>query len=381
MIYIHVTHNDNRKLLRIINDLSLGDTIEYILQMLNIYIYSLEKIVINGTIDVSDQDMNRPTTSIVQHPIRIVLYDRLKDGSGNILNRESMLIDNYMRYVQMRNDNLIASNYQNHLNRFDRYFNRNYASGTRPLMNSVNNLNSLYSNLNSTSNPSQSTADNLQSETSNYNNLYNTVMNSLNRRATTQTHPIETVEMEFHVTPMTSGVQRDASRNDISGNYYSSVLGNFSNIINRNYGNFRNSGGGTVHYQTIPLTSYSNIFTNLLNSLGLTTTGLAEDVKMVLTDQEISQLKRIKFKDISGCEQDKCTVCLDEFEDDDDMIELKCGHHFHEDCIVHWFKTCSNKCPICREEISRGVPDFSNTEQNNVPNDIHADLGGATDNP
>lgn len=365
MIYIHVTHNDNRKLLRIINDLSLGDTIEYILQMLNIYIYSLEKIVINGTIDVSEKDMNKPTTSIVQHPIRIVLYDRLKDISGNILNRENMLIDNYVRYVQMRNDNLIATGYQNHLNRFNRYFNRNYVSGTRPLMNSVNNLNNLYSNLNSTSNPSQSTADNLQSETTNYNNLYNTIMNTLNRNSTTrqqtQSEPIETVEMEFHVTPI-----GDTSGNNISSNFYSSVLGNFSNIINRNYGNLRNSQE-PVHYQTIPLTSYSNVFNNLLNSFGLTNTGLTDDVKIVLTDQEISQLKRVKFKDISSCnqEQNKCTICLDEFNDDDDIIELKCGHHFHEECIVHWFKTCSNKCPICREEIARGVPDFSNTQQSN----------------
>jgi hypothetical protein len=366
MIYIHVTHNDNRKLLRIINDLSLGDTIEYILQMLNIYIYSLEKIVINGTIDVSEKDMNEPTTSIVQHPIRIVLHDRLKDSSGNILNRDNPMIENYMRYVQMRNDNLIATGYQNHLNRFDRHFNRNYESrSSRPLMNSVNNLNNLYSNLNRNPDPpAQSTADNLESETTNYNNLYNSIMSSLNRNTeTTQTRPVETLEMEFHVTPI-QRTASDTSGNDISGNYYSSVLGSFSNIINRNYSNFRNSGG-TVHYQTIPLTSYSNIFTNLLNSLGLNATGTAEDVKMVLTNEEIAQLKRVKFKDISGCEegQDKCTVCLEEFNDDDDMIELKCGHHFHEECIVHWFKTCSNKCPICREEVARGVPDFSTTRQ------------------
>ncbi|CAI5735775.1 unnamed protein product [Hyaloperonospora brassicae] len=51
-----------------------------------------------------------------------------------------------------------------------------------------------------------------------------------------------------------------------------------------------------------------------------------------------------------------CCICLREYDckeeaygtSVDSMVKLPCSHHFHEDCIIHWFNT-STTCPLCRK--------------------------------
>ncbi|XP_005103544.1 nascent polypeptide-associated complex subunit alpha, muscle-specific form isoform X2 [Aplysia californica] len=63
--------------------------------------------------------------------------------------------------------------------------------------------------------------------------------------------------------------------------------------------------------------------------------------------------------------QEKCTICLCEFEANEDVRRLPCMHLFHSDCVDQWLST-NKKCPICRVDIeaaTKGVqqlwPDFS----------------------
>ena len=46
-----------------------------------------------------------------------------------------------------------------------------------------------------------------------------------------------------------------------------------------------------------------------------------------------------------------CSVCLDEYSNDEFVCQLICGHAFHIECIAEWFKT-SFTCPLCRVSIS-----------------------------
>lgn len=46
-----------------------------------------------------------------------------------------------------------------------------------------------------------------------------------------------------------------------------------------------------------------------------------------------------------------CSVCLDEYSDDEFICQLVCGHAFHIECIAEWFKK-SFTCPLCRISIS-----------------------------
>ena len=50
-------------------------------------------------------------------------------------------------------------------------------------------------------------------------------------------------------------------------------------------------------------------------------------------------------------EESQCNVCLDVFEQDQEVIRLpKCHHGFHKGCITKWLEI--NKiCPVCRVDI------------------------------
>ncbi|KFK37518.1 hypothetical protein AALP_AA4G267500 [Arabis alpina] len=48
---------------------------------------------------------------------------------------------------------------------------------------------------------------------------------------------------------------------------------------------------------------------------------------------------------------EECSVCLSEFEEEEEGRVLpKCGHAFHVDCIDTWFRSRST-CPLCRAPV------------------------------
>lgn len=70
----------------------------------------------------------------------------------------------------------------------------------------------------------------------------------------------------------------------------------------------------------------------------------------------IMTLPRMTFKNFSelkktnGAEQ-HCSVCMDVYEDNQDIILLPCNHYFHADCSEGWLKE-NNSCPLCKTKIT-----------------------------
>lgn len=64
----------------------------------------------------------------------------------------------------------------------------------------------------------------------------------------------------------------------------------------------------------------------------------------------IENLKVNKIKDISKFKEEKCIICLENFQINDSYILLQCIHFFHDDCIKKWI-LIKNRCPICNYEI------------------------------
>ncbi|KAH0933476.1 hypothetical protein HID58_010593 [Brassica napus] len=59
----------------------------------------------------------------------------------------------------------------------------------------------------------------------------------------------------------------------------------------------------------------------------------------------------VRFSDIQTDLEDCCTVCLSDFESDDNIRQLpNCRHVFHDHCLDRWIVDCRKMtCPICRD--------------------------------
>ncbi|KAK7689751.1 hypothetical protein QCA50_006390 [Cerrena zonata] len=79
----------------------------------------------------------------------------------------------------------------------------------------------------------------------------------------------------------------------------------------------------------------------------------------VATKEEIekSGLEIIKAPEMKRHEQDgkitsncmdRCLVCLEDYEDEDDIRVMACKHAFHQVCVDRWLQVGRNNCPACR---------------------------------
>lgn len=50
-------------------------------------------------------------------------------------------------------------------------------------------------------------------------------------------------------------------------------------------------------------------------------------------------------------DDDQCAICLESFDDADELRTLRCGHYFHVTCIDEWFSR-SKQCVTCRQSVA-----------------------------
>jgi len=62
------------------------------------------------------------------------------------------------------------------------------------------------------------------------------------------------------------------------------------------------------------------------------------------------QLKIYRVNSDDNLLLDECSICLEKYKVNDKILNLKCDHKFHKDCINQWSKD-NNTCPQCRENI------------------------------
>jgi hypothetical protein len=55
----------------------------------------------------------------------------------------------------------------------------------------------------------------------------------------------------------------------------------------------------------------------------------------------------------SAFDIDSCVICLEDFENGDEVKVLPCGHEFHRDCIQPWLLKKSSLCPICKQSFRK----------------------------
>ncbi|KAI9110991.1 hypothetical protein K1719_018111 [Acacia pycnantha] len=113
----------------------------------------------------------------------------------------------------------------------------------------------------------------------------------------------------------------------------------------------------THHHRLIPLptyflVSYEDIqgMNEVNNNINSAIEQSIQQFYMVPASKEaIASLK--KFKVHGGVKVEPCTICLENFDHDDDLLIMPCEHIFHNSCIVRWLETC-HRCPLCRFQMA-----------------------------
>ncbi|KAJ8656895.1 hypothetical protein O0I10_007492 [Lichtheimia ornata] len=55
---------------------------------------------------------------------------------------------------------------------------------------------------------------------------------------------------------------------------------------------------------------------------------------------------------ITPAEDAVCSICLSEYEHGDLVCKLRCGHHYHRDCVHEWL-LLNSSCPLCKRDFRK----------------------------
>ncbi|RIA91371.1 hypothetical protein C1645_767485 [Glomus cerebriforme] len=73
-----------------------------------------------------------------------------------------------------------------------------------------------------------------------------------------------------------------------------------------------------------------------------------------------------------------CSICLESYEDGDELRHLWCSHHFHKNCVDEWLKL-NKKCPMCREDVEEMAAERNGKKgKTDVSNNNTAGEGSST---
>lgn len=79
-------------------------------------------------------------------------------------------------------------------------------------------------------------------------------------------------------------------------------------------------------------------------------TGVLQEASDSATDSAV----QTAHSDKVWVSSDECIICLEEFVvGDSRVMQLPCGHDFHEECIQRWLTTQQRTCPICKHDITQ----------------------------
>jgi hypothetical protein len=108
----------------------------------------------------------------------------------------------------------------------------------------------------------------------------------------------------------------------------------------------------------------NELFTQILNNF-------MQPVEIYPTHSQIeTATRRVRYCDISRPINTACPISMEDFNDNDMVMVIRhCGHTFHTEQLMNWFRT-NCRCPVCRYDIrtyNTGSPsEFFNNNSSNI---------------
>jgi E3 ubiquitin-protein ligase RNF115/126 len=100
------------------------------------------------------------------------------------------------------------------------------------------------------------------------------------------------------------------------------ILSEFTNFLFRLHGSINDYVFGEG--------AFDQLMSQLLNQAEAQQKGLSED--------ELKSLEKTSIKEEQVENGAQCTTCMENFELNEPVIKLPCGHFYHEQCIIPWLK-------------------------------------------
>jgi hypothetical protein len=76
----------------------------------------------------------------------------------------------------------------------------------------------------------------------------------------------------------------------------------------------------------------------------LTESDFKDLVEFVYTREKVGE------GELKGGTKVTCLVCLEDYKNEDKLVELRCGDYFHKECIKKWLLNNSVNCPNCKQD-------------------------------
>jgi len=74
-----------------------------------------------------------------------------------------------------------------------------------------------------------------------------------------------------------------------------------------------------------------------------------EDIVVSLNQNDLSKLNKYILN--NKLENNKCMICIDCIDINQEVIELSCNHIYHSNCIIEYLTKYNYKCPCCKKEV------------------------------
>jgi len=68
------------------------------------------------------------------------------------------------------------------------------------------------------------------------------------------------------------------------------------------------------------------------------------------SNRQNQTIEKIEMKFTNDLNHKNCSICLDEFNENELLFQLICNHYYHKKCINDWLQK-NRSCPLCRQDL------------------------------
>ena len=75
----------------------------------------------------------------------------------------------------------------------------------------------------------------------------------------------------------------------------------------------------------------------------------------VVVTTDINSINQMNVLKITSDMNEKCLICMEEMNEDELYIDIKCKHIYHKECLTEYLTKYNHICPTCRTNIGNTV--------------------------